>query len=173
MDLSLVMDYFTKYGMIAVFVIVFLEYLNLPGFPAGIIMPVAGVMAARGNNSFFVTIIVSTLAGILGSILLYCLGRFGGVLFSGFLKRRMPKQEVQIQNSLEWLRGKGYTGVFVAKLIPAVRTIVSIPAGMIGLNPVKYVLYSGLGVLIWNTVFIGAGFFLGDKAITMIENFAM
>lgn len=53
MDLSLITYYFTRYGAIAIFVIVFLEYLNLPGFPAGVIMPLSGIMAARGNINFF------------------------------------------------------------------------------------------------------------------------
>ena len=53
MDLAALTLYFTKYGAIAIFIIVFLEYLNLPGFPAGIIMPLAGIMAARGNIHFF------------------------------------------------------------------------------------------------------------------------
>ena len=50
MDLSTITLYFTRYGAIAIFVIVFLEYLNLPGFPAGIIMPLSGIMAARGED---------------------------------------------------------------------------------------------------------------------------
>ena len=53
MDLGTLTYYFTRYGAIAIFVIVFLEYLNLPGFPAGIIMPLSGIMAAKGNIHFF------------------------------------------------------------------------------------------------------------------------
>ncbi len=46
MDYAAILDVFTRYGAIAIFVLVFLEYMNLPGFPAGIIMPLAGIMAA-------------------------------------------------------------------------------------------------------------------------------
>lgn len=53
MDIQTIMQYFVDYGPIAIYVIVLLEYLNLPGFPAGIIMPLAGIWAARGNISFF------------------------------------------------------------------------------------------------------------------------
>lgn len=52
MSLDTVTCYFTQYGAVAIFVIVLLEYMNLPGFPAGVIMPLSGVMAARGNISF-------------------------------------------------------------------------------------------------------------------------
>ena len=86
MDANIIMEYFTRYGLIAVFVIVLLEYLSLPGFPAGIIMPLSGMMAASGHNSFFVTMVVTTAAGVLGSEILYLLGRFGGPPFEKFIK---------------------------------------------------------------------------------------
>ena len=67
MDLSTVTYYFTRYGAIAIFVIVFLEYLNLPGFPAGIIMPLSGIMAAKGNIPFVWVMVITVAAGLLGS----------------------------------------------------------------------------------------------------------
>ena len=56
MDLSMINGYFQQYGAVAVFTIVLLEYCNLPGFPAGIIMPLAGVWAAQGNLGFWTAI---------------------------------------------------------------------------------------------------------------------
>ncbi len=132
-------------------------------------MPLAGIMAASGNHGFLLTILVSTLAGVLGSIFLYCLGRFGGAAFAKLVQKRFPKQQAQVEKCLHWLEGKGYVGVFVAKLIPAVRTLVSIPAGMIGLNPIGYTLWSTLGVLIWNSVFVGAGYFLGEGVFAILK----
>ena len=58
MSVEVIMQYFVNYGAIAIFVIVLLEYLNLPGFPAGIIMPLAGIWAARGGLNFFVTMVL-------------------------------------------------------------------------------------------------------------------
>ena len=60
-------QYFTQYGAIFVFVIVLLEYMNLPGFPAGIIMPLAGIWAARGQIGFLTVMALSAAAGLLGS----------------------------------------------------------------------------------------------------------
>lgn len=166
MNIEMLTGYFTRYGMFAVFVIVFLEYLNLPGFPAGVIMPLAGVMAAGGHNSFLVTLLVSTAAGVLGSEMLYCLGRFGGDAFFGFIKKHFPKTEPSIDRCFSWIQERGYAGVFLGKLIPAVRTLVSIPAGVVKLEPVKYTVYSTLGVLIWNAVFVGAGYFFGEAVFS-------
>ena len=70
-------QYFTQYGAIFVFVIVLLEYMNLPGFPAGIIMPLAGIWAARGQIGFLTVMALSAAAGLLGSWILYFLGRLG------------------------------------------------------------------------------------------------
>ena len=86
MDIATLNQYFIQYGAIFVFVIVFLEYLNLPGFPAGIIMPLAGIWASKGEISFFMTMVLSVSAGLLGSWILYFLGRF----FKGIWKE-IPK----------------------------------------------------------------------------------
>ena len=168
MDANIVMEYFAKYGMIAVFIMVLLEYMNLPGFPAGIIMPLSGMMAASGHNSFFVTLVVTTAAGVLGSEILYLFGRFGGPPFERFVEKHFPKLLPSLEKCNEWIRRKGSTGVFVAKLIPAVRTLVSIPAGMAKMEPLSYTLWSAAGVLIWNAAFVGAGYFLGEGALKLL-----
>lgn len=163
MDLSTLTMYFTQYGAIAIFVIVLLEYLNLPGFPAGIIMPLAGVMAAKGNIHFFWVMVITVTAGLTGSLILYALGWKGGTIFLNAYTKKFPKQKETIEKNLEWIRKKGFAGVFIAKLIPMIRTIVSIPAGVLKMNLGKYVLSSTLGIFIWNLVFVGAGYVLGDQ----------
>ena len=57
MDIQVLTQYFLQYGAVFIFVIILLEYMNLPGFPAGIIMPLAGIWAARGQISFFMAFI--------------------------------------------------------------------------------------------------------------------
>ncbi len=164
MDLSTITLYFTRYGAIAIFVIVFLEYLNLPGFPAGIIMPLSGIMAARGDIHFFWVMVITVAAGLA----LYVLGRKGGDLFLKAYIRRFPKQRETLEKNLEWIRRKGCVGVFLGKLIPMVRTIVSIPAGVIRMNLLKYIISSTCGILVWNFVFVGAGYVMGDKVFQML-----
>lgn len=168
MDATTITMYFTEYGAIAIFVIVLLEYLNLPGFPAGVIMPLSGVMAARGNIHFFQVMVITVAAGLTGSLLLYLLGRLGGSAFLKAYTKRFPKQKETLEKNLEWVRKKGCVGVFIAKLIPMLRTIVSIPAGVIQMNPAKYIVSSTLGIFIWNLVFVGAGYLLGDQVFSML-----
>lgn len=168
MDLSTLTLYFTKYGAVAIFIIVFLEYLNLPGFPAGIIMPLSGIMAAKGNIHFVWVMIITVAAGLLGSLMLYALGWKGGEVFLNTYIRRFPKQKEPLCKNLEWVRQKGCLGVFLGKLLPMVRTLVSIPAGVVKMDLGKYVISSAGGIFIWNFVFVGAGYVLGDRVFSLL-----
>lgn len=168
MDLQTLTMYFTQYGALAIFVIVLLEYLNLPGFPAGIIMPLSGVMAAKGNIHFGWVMVITVAAGLLGSLLLYGLGRRGGTIFLNAYIKRFPKQKEGLEKNLEWVRRRGAAGVFIAKLLPMIRTIVSIPAGVLKMPLKDYVISSTLGICVWNFVFVGAGYLLGEQVFTLL-----
>lgn len=171
MDLELLTLYFTRYGAAAIFVIVLLEYMNLPGFPAGIIMPLSGIMAAKGNIGFFWVMVITLAAGLLGSLLLYALGWKGGEMFLNAYTKRFPKQKEPLEKNLEWIKRKGCIGVFVGKLLPMVRTIVSIPAGVVHMDIRKYVISSACGIFIWNFFFVGVGYILGDKVFELLGVF--
>ncbi|MCM1136253.1 MAG: DedA family protein [Clostridium sp.] len=162
MTMEVIMQYFAKYGGIGIFVIVLLEYLNLPGFPAGVIMPLAGIWAAKGQIHFIPALIITVAAGLTGSLILYWLGYKGGELFLQKYLNRFPKQRPAIERKLLWMREKGSVGIFVGKLIPMIRTLISIPAGVSKMNLVKYTVSSTLGIFVWNLFFVGAGYFLGE-----------
>lgn len=168
MDLTTITLYFTRYGAIAIFIIVFLEYLNLPGFPAGIIMPLSGIMAAKGNIGFFWVMVITVAAGLLGSLLLYALGWKGGEVFLNAYTKRFPKQRETLEKNLDWIRRKGCAGVFLGKLLPMVRTLVSVPAGVVRMNLIKYVVSSVCGIFLWNFVFVGAGYVMGDQVFQLL-----
>lgn len=168
MDLTTLTLYFTKYGALAIFIIVLLEYMNLPGFPAGVIMPLSGVMAAKGNISFPMVMLITVAAGLTGSLVLYALGWKGGELFLNAYLKRFPKQREGLEKNMEWVRCKGAKGVFVAKLLPMIRTLVSIPAGVLRMPLQQYVVSSTLGIFIWNLVFVGAGYLLGDAVFELL-----
>lgn len=162
MTVEVIMEYFARYGGIAIFVIVLLEYLNLPGFPAGVIMPLAGIWAARGNIGFVTAILITVAAGLTGSLILYWVGYTGGELVLKKYLNKFPRQRPAIEQKLEWVRQKGSIGIFVSKLIPMIRTLISIPAGVSKMNLIRYTVSSALGILVWNMVFVGAGYLLGD-----------
>ena len=168
MTMDVIMQYFARYGGIAIFVIVLLEYLNLPGFPAGVIMPLAGMWAAKGNIRFIPALIITVAAGLLGSPILYFLGYKGGELFLQKYLDKFPRQRKAIEDKLEWVRQKGSVGIFISKLIPMIRTLVSIPAGISKMNLVQYTVSSTLGIFVWNLFFVGAGYYLGDAVLKLL-----
>lgn len=166
MDLSFFLHGIEKYGLLIVFVVVFLEYLNLPGFPAGVILPFSGVWAARGHN-LLITIGVTILAGLMGSILLYYVGKFGGgKLFKIFLGKSEKARRIydKLQNKME---RQGSKAVFISKLVPVARTLVGIPAGAMNMSFRKYLISSALGIVIWNGVLVSIGYFLGVETISL------
>ncbi len=169
MNLETITLYFTQYGAIAIFVIVLLEYMNLPGFPAGIIMPLSGVWAAKGNINFFLVMLITLAAGVLGSWILYFLGFTGGNLLLEKYLKKFPKQREAVERNFEMIRQKGCFGIFLSKLIPMVRTLISIPAGVLKINFMKYTISSACGVFVWNLVFVGAGYFLGDAVFSYLK----
>lgn len=169
MDISTITLYFTKYGAIAIFVIVLLEYMNLPGFPAGVIMPLSGIWAAKGNINFLSVMLITLLAGVVGSWILYFLGWTGGSLFLEKYLKKFPKSKEAIDRNFELIRQKGYVGIFISKLIPMIRTLISIPAGVMKMNFVKYTISSALGVFVWNLVFVGAGYYFGDMVLNYLS----
>lgn len=165
MDVSIFLGYFANYGMIFLFVVILLEYLNLPGFPAGIILPASGMWVANSQESLILALAVSVLAGLIGSWALYGIGLYGGDLILKRYTNKFPKHKEYIYDKMEYLRVKGNLGVFISKFIPMARTIISIPAGILRLNFTKYTIYSALGILIWNSAFMGAGYFFGDAVL--------
>ena len=162
MNMEILMNYFSQYGLIVFFIIIFLEYLNVPGLAAGIVMPLAGVWAANEGVGFFTAIFISVVAGLLGSLVLYAIARVGGEIFLKKLINKFPSQEKTINNKLDYLRQKGSVGVFVSKLIPMARTLIEIPAGVLKIEFMKYFCSAGLGIFVWNLIFVGSGYIFGE-----------
>jgi len=165
MDIKTVSHYFYQYGGIAIFVIVFLEYLNIPGMPSGIIMPLAGIWASKGQIGFVTVLLITEIAGICGSWVLYFVGRLGGQLILRKYIEKYPKRKAVIEQAIEKIGAKGYLGIFLGKLIPMIRTIISLPAGALKMNFIGYTVFSAMGVFVWNFTLIGAGYLFGESVL--------
>lgn len=161
MDIQTVLNYFTQYGLIFLFVIVFLEYMNLPGLPAGIIMPAAGILIAGRDMNFITALIVSVLAGLLGSYILYFIGYFLGKPVLDKFYQKYQKLRPSINKAISYTEKHGSKGVFIARLIPVARTLISLTVGTMRMNFLSFTIYSILGITIWNSVFIYAGYAFG------------
>ncbi len=158
MNLQYVIIYITKYGMWFLFLIVFLEYLNLPGFPSGIIMPAAGILIANNDLNFIFALITSVLAGLLGSLVLYSLGYFLGTPFINKISKKFPKLQKSLDKTFSYVDKYGAKASFISRLIPVARTLISFVNGIAKTNLLKFILFSVCGITIWNFAFIYAGY---------------
>ena len=157
-------EYFNTYGILLVFAVVYLEYLNLPGLPAGIIMPAAGVLIAQSEYNFIWVLIVSVTAGTIGSICLYYVGYFVGNPVLNWMYEKFPKSRSSIEKAMSYQEKYGNRGAFISRLVPVARTLISLISGIFRTNIFKFTLYSIPGITIWNFVFILSGY-LGAKII--------
>lgn len=156
MDYSALLEILNQYGLVVVFGLLFAEYLNLPGFPATPILMAIGVWA-RYEQVIVPAYIVSVVGGIIGTMLLYGVGRmFGHILMERYY-RRFPKQEAKINEYVDKIDNRGPHVLTIVRLIPVVRTLITIPAGMVRVDIRHFFWYSLLGIAIWNALFIFAG----------------
>lgn len=153
-----VVDYILKYGIPFLFLIVYLEYLNLPALPAAVVFPAIGVMAAHDGYNLFGVFLISLAAGILGSLTLYLIGYYVGNAIIRWIRKKFPKSGKYIDKIIYYSEKYGNKGVFICRLLPGVRTIVSLVSGALREEVIDFVLYSALGIAIWNFVFIFGGY---------------
>lgn len=161
MDIQLVLDYFSLYGTWFLFAIVFLEYLNLPGFPAGIIMPAAGILIATNELNFAYALFISVIAGLLGSYVLYAIGYYLGRPAIEKVYSKFPKTKKPIDKTFHYLDKYGNLGMLISRIIPVARTLISFVAGAFNVKFIPFTIYSLIGISIWNFTLILAGYLIG------------
>lgn len=159
--INLFIAYLSKYGMYYLFVIVYLEYLNLPGLPTGIAMPAGGILVARNELNFVMVFVLSIVAGLLGSYTLYVIGYYLGKPALDKCYNKYKKIRPPIDKIMSYIDKYGDKGVFVSRLIPVARTLVSLVGGIAQMKLIPFTVYSVLGIAGWNLAFILAGYLMG------------
>lgn len=134
-----------------------------PPLPSEVILPMAGLAASRGSFSLFEAIVWTTAGSIVGALLLYGLGAWLGLARLRAIAARVPLLHPEdIDKTVAWFERHGAKAVLFGRMLPIFRSLISIPAGITRMNLGKFVLLTGIGSLIWNSVFVLAGFFLGE-----------
>lgn len=146
------------YGMTAIFLLILLEYACFP-VSSEIILPLAGAIAAGQGLSFPLLVLFSTLAGLGGCTITYFIGRLGGSPLLERTMHRFPSMKKPILSSYRTFGDHGNGAVFISRLIPLCRTYIGFVAGAMKQSFTSYLLYSGIGILIWNTVLTGLGYY--------------
>lgn len=163
MELGIIIEEFIlNYGIISIFIIVALEYANLP-LPSEIVLPLAGILASEYNMNIILVILASIIGGIVGSLTNYYLGYCFGNPLIYKLKRKYPKTKRAIKESYRWMEKYEKISVMLSRLVPIARTFISIVAGVTRMGVWDFILYSSVGISLWNTTLILIGFVIGDN----------
>ncbi len=161
-----------RLGYIGVALIMLVENL-FPPIPSEIVMPLAGFMAARGEFSFFWAVLAGTVGSVLGALALYYVGRLAGEpLVRPFIRsygRWFLLSEADLDQALKIFQRHGDLMVFSGRVIPLVRSLISLPAGMNRMPIGRFLLLTTLGSAVWTTMLSGAGFLLGSNWSLVVE----
>lgn len=132
-----------------------------PPIPSEIVLPLAGFEVDAGDLNFVLVVLAATLGSLVGALILYAIGLYGGrplVLKWGMVLRVSAKD---LDRAEDWFDRWGAWVVLVARVIPIARSLVSIPAGMMRMGLVKFILLTTAGSLVWNLILVYAGYQLG------------
>lgn len=154
----------TVYWMVFAFMVI--ESSFIP-FPSEVIVPPAAYLACtRGDVNIVAIVVVATFGAITGALINYYLSVWiGRPIVYKFANSRFGHacliDEAKVRHAEEYFDRHGAISTFIGRLIPAVRQLISIPAGLARMNIWKFIIFTGLGALVWNCVLAALGYWLG------------
>lgn len=159
-------DIMSQYGYLGIFLLIMLENI-FPPIPSEVILTFGGAMTAKTDMTVMGVILISTAGSVAGAVILYGIGRmldvkrlekivdrYGRVL-------RLTRKDIYKADS--WFDKYGIWTVLFCRLIPLIRSLISIPAGMANMKFGLFLLFTTLGTLIWNTILVTVGAAVGDN----------
>ncbi|MBI2003237.1 MAG: DedA family protein [Candidatus Wildermuthbacteria bacterium] len=151
-----------KAGYWGIFASMALESANIP-IPSEIVMPFSGYLVFDGRFSFFWVVMAGTIGNLAGSLASYALGFWGGRPFVERYGSYIRITLADLERGEGWMVRWGNGVVFFSRLLPVVRTFISLPAGVLRMNVWKFSLYTFAGALPWNYALTYAGVIAGKN----------
>jgi membrane protein DedA with SNARE-associated domain len=148
-----------KTGYISVFVLMVMESMIFP-IPSEAVMPFAGFLIAESKFTFTLVIAVSTFGSIVGSLLSYWIGLYGGQPFIERYGRFFLLDREDLAATERFFKKYGNATIFICRFIPVVRHLISLPAGMGRMNLVRFSIYTIIGAGLWTAFLTVCGFYL-------------
>lgn len=165
-------DLIGRGGMLGVFVLTLLESV-FPPLPAEVIMPMAGVAAARGDLSLAAAIVAGTAGAMAGNMFWFLVARrVGTARIEAWVDRHgrwLTLDRAELDRVRGWFEHRGGWAVGLGRCLPTMRTLISVPAGLAGMSASRFLLWSTLGTAVWTTFLTWIGFALGQSAIPEIS----
>lgn len=167
-----IMQFMEQFGYFGIFMLITLENI-FPPIPSEVILTFGGFMTTQTDMGVLGVVTVSTAGSVFGAIILYGIGmlldvsRLEGIVEKYGHILRLKKKD--IHKADEWFDKYGVWTVFFCRFIPVIRSLISLPAGMSGMNFVTFLLLTALGTLIWNVVLVSIGAAVGDSWETIAD----
>jgi membrane protein DedA with SNARE-associated domain len=134
-----------------------------PPIPSEAVLPLAGYLVERGDFNYVLVLLTSTAGSVLGAMLLYEAARHGGRPFAERFLRFAHLQPEKLDEAERWFARRGALIVLLGRCVPGMRSLVSLPAGLLRMPRLQYLGLTLLGSAIWNTVLVTIGYLLGSQ----------
>ncbi len=148
-------------GYAGLFALMLLESMALP-IPSEVFLPMTGYLVFAGKMSFGIALAISTIGGLAGSLVIFCLGLILGrpVVYS--VAKKIGISQNLLLKSEKWLSGNGSFTVFIARFVPGIRSAISVPAGVLKMNVMRFSIVTVLGSLGWSALLMYFGYSMGQ-----------
>lgn len=157
-----VIHYIDVWGYTAIIILMAMESACIP-IPSELIFGFAGYLVYLGRIDFNLAVVAGVSGGLIGSIIAYLVGYYGGQPFVEKHGRYIFLSRQHMELAQKWFDRYGLQMVFYSRLLPVLRTFISLPAGFAGVNFVKFIVYTALGSIPWTIALIYAGRLLGEN----------
>ncbi|KZY02195.1 MULTISPECIES: DedA family protein [unclassified Sulfitobacter] len=155
-----------QFGYFGVGFLMFAENV-FPPIPSELIMPLAGFLTYEGNLNFFAVLVAGSIGSLLGTGLWYLGARkIGRRRVREFIARHGRWLTITLEDldrASDWFERHGRGAVLIGRMVPGIRTVISVPAGLTGMAVTPFLVYSLIGTLIWNLLLTGLGYALGSQ----------
>lgn len=166
-----VIDVVARLGEFGVGALTLLETI-FPPIPSEVVLPLAGYLANRGRLDVVGVLVASTVGALLGALVLYALGARLGTRRATALLARLPLLDQEdVERAAGWFDRHGSGAVFTGRLVPGVRSLISLPAGASRMSLVRFTVLTLAGSALWNSLLIGGGYALGTR-YAMVERYS-
>lgn len=137
-----------------------LESACIP-IPSEVIMPFGGYLVSTGHLNLIGVILIGTLGNVIGSLIAYAVGLWGGKRFINRFGKYVFLSKKHLDSAEKWFDRRGEITVFVSRILPAIRTFISLPAGIARMPLGKFLTYTAIGSVIWSAILAYVGYILG------------
>ena len=170
---EIILNIMNQFGYLGVFLLIAIENI-FPPIPSEVILLFGGFMTTYTKLNILGIVIASLLGSLSGAIMLYYIGKIFNKnrlkkIISGKVGKILRLKNSDIDKADKWFDTKGQKTVFFCRFIPLIRSLISIPAGMSEMHMSKFLVYTTIGSLIWNTVLIVIGSIVGNNWTSILS----